>query len=183
MTEPAPSDRGPGVPPEETSSRRRGRRVITGARDRYGGSLAESIITQLRELHFGNQARLFAAGMLVSLLPLLVLLSAFVSQRVDDDIALHLGLDSRAAKIASHLFRTSPATFNAATVTSLVFVVAGVVGMASSIQEVYEKVFHQEPLGPGTCTAGWPGSSRCPRWWHSRASWRGPPGMLLVATC
>ena len=147
MTEPAPLDRGPSEQPEKASSRYRGRRVITRARDRYGGSLAESIITQLRDLNFGSQARLFAAGMLVSLLPLLILLSAFVKERVDDDVALHLGLDRQAAEIASHLFRTSPASLNSATVTSLVFVVAGVVAVASSIQQIYEKVFDQAHQG------------------------------------
>jgi membrane protein len=147
MTEPVPLDGGPSLQPERISPRYQGRRVITRARDRYAGSVAEGIITQLRELNFGSQARLFAAGMLVSLLPLLVLLSAFVGEKVEDDIAVHLGLDRRAAEVASHLFRTSPASVNVATVTSLVFVVAGVVAVASSIQQIYEKVFGQEHLG------------------------------------
>ena len=42
-----------------------------------------------------NQAMLFGAGLLISLLPFVILLSAFASQRVNDDISLRLGLDAR----------------------------------------------------------------------------------------
>ncbi len=39
--------------------------------------------------------------------------------------------------------RSAPASLNPATVTSLVFVTAGLLAVASSLQQVYEKVFHQ----------------------------------------
>ena len=52
-----------------------------------------------------NQAMLFGAGLLISLLPFVILLSAFASQRVNDDISLRLGLDPRAAGIVNHLFK------------------------------------------------------------------------------
>jgi hypothetical protein len=51
----------------------------------------------LTALDFASQAMLFGAGLLVSLLPFVILLSAFASQRIDDDISLRLGLDRRAA--------------------------------------------------------------------------------------
>ena len=72
---------------------------------------------------------------------------AFASQRVDDDISLRMGLDRRAAGIVDHLFTSAPASLNAATVTSLVFVTAGLLAVASSLQQVYEKVFHQTHRG------------------------------------
>ncbi len=72
---------------------------------------------------------------------------AFASQRVDDDISLRMGLDRRPAGIVDHLFTSSPASLNAATVTSLVFVTAGLLAVASSLQQVYEKVFHQAHRG------------------------------------
>ena len=87
---------------------------------------------------------LFGAGLLVSLLPFVILLSAFASQRVDDDISLRLGLDRRAAGIMDHLFTSAPATLNVATATSLVFLVFGMLAVASSLQQIYEKVFGQD---------------------------------------
>ena len=72
---------------------------------------------------------------------------AFASQRVDDDISLRMGLDRRAAGIVDHLFTSAPASLNAATVTSLVFVTAGLLAVASSLQQIYEKVFHQAHRG------------------------------------
>jgi membrane protein len=90
---------------------------------------------------------LFGAGLLVSLLPLLILLSAFASERVDDDIARHLGLDRRASAIVTQLFTTAPARLNVATATSLLFVLAGTLAVASSLQQIYEKVFGQPHRG------------------------------------
>ncbi len=90
---------------------------------------------------------LFGAGLLASLLPFVILLSAFASQRIDDDISLRLGLDRRAAGIVDHLFTSSPASLNAATATSLVFLIAGTLAVASSLQQIYEKVFRQDHRG------------------------------------
>ena len=109
--------------------------------------MAQSFVRQLRELNFAGQAMLFGAGLLVSVLPFVILLSAFASQRVDDDISLRMGLDRRAAGIVDHLFSSAPASLNPATVTSLVFVTAGLLAVASSLQQVYEKVFHQAHRG------------------------------------
>jgi membrane protein len=75
------------------------------------------------------------------------LLSAFASQRVDDDIALRLGLDRRAAGIVDQLFTSAPATLDAATATSLVFLIAGMLAVASSLQQIYEKIFRQDHRG------------------------------------
>jgi membrane protein len=107
----------------------------------------QSFVRQLTELDFASQAMLFGAGLLVSVLPFVILLSAFASQRIDDDISLRMGLDHRAAGIVDHLFTSAPASLNAATVTSLVFVTAGILAVASSIQQIYEKVFRQAHRG------------------------------------
>jgi membrane protein len=119
-----------------------GRKALAVAKDRYEGSLAQSFVTELKALDFVDEAMLFGAGLLVSLLPFVILLSAFASQRVDDDISLRLGLDHRASGIVNHLFAAAPATLNTATATSLIFVVAGMLAVASSLRQIYEKVFH-----------------------------------------
>lgn len=109
--------------------------------------MAHELGLQLSALDFANQATLLGAGLLASLIPLLILLSAFANARVDDDIALRLGLNHRAAHIVSHLFHSSAATLSVATVTSLIFVVAGTVAVASSLQQIYEKAFRQPHRG------------------------------------
>jgi membrane protein len=43
-----------------------------------------------------------------------------------------------------HLFTSAPATLNVATATSLVFLVFGMLAVASSLQQIYEKVFGQD---------------------------------------
>jgi membrane protein len=123
------------------------RRWAAAAQDRFQGSLAQSFVMELKTLDFAQQIILFGAGLLVSLLPFLILLSAFASARVDDDIALRLGLNQRASGIVSHLFTSSPAVLNVATVTSLIFVVAGTLAVASSLQQIYEKAFRQDHRG------------------------------------
>src|SRR3954449_10842916 len=94
-------------------------------RRRFEGSFAHQLLKRLDSLDFANQAILLGAGILVSVLPFLILLSAFSNERVDDDISLHLGLDHRAATIVSHLFTQASPALNTATITGMVFAVAG----------------------------------------------------------
>jgi membrane protein len=147
MVQPDPQERQPAARQETLLSRFARGKALAWARDRFEGSLAQSFLMRLKALDFADQAMLFGAGLLVSLLPAVILLSAFASQRVDDDISLRLGLDNRAAGIMDHLFTSAPATLNAATATSLVFLVAGMVAVASSLQQIYEKIFRQDRHG------------------------------------
>ena len=147
MVQPDRQERQPGAHPKTPRSPPARYTALASVRDRYEGSLAQSFLTRLTALDFADQAMLFGAGLLVSLLPFVILLSAFASQRVDDDISLRLGLDRRAAGIMDHLFTSSPATLNAATATSLVFLVFGMLAVASSLQQIYEKVFRQDHRG------------------------------------
>jgi membrane protein len=147
MVQPGRQERQPAAPRETPPSRLARYKALAWARDRFDGSLAQSFLTRLKILDFANQAMLFGAGLLVSLLPFVILLSAFASQRVDDDISLRLGLDRRAAGIMDHLFTTAPATLSVATATSLVFLIAGMLTVASSLQQIYEKVFGQDHRG------------------------------------
>jgi hypothetical protein len=102
--QPDRQERQPGVHPKTPRSPPARYKALASVRDRYEGSLAQSFLARLTALDFADQAMLFGAGLLVSLLPFVILLSAFASQRVDDDISLRLGLDRRAAGIMDHLF-------------------------------------------------------------------------------
>ena len=145
--QPDHEERSPAAGRRTTPLRRAGNKVVAGARGRFEGSLVQSFLLRLKALGFSSQVILFGAGVLVSLLPFLILLSAFASNRIDDDIALRLGLDRRASGIVTHLFTSSPASLNAGTATSLVFVTAGTIAVAGSLQQIYEKVFRQDHLG------------------------------------
>jgi membrane protein len=147
MVQPPRQDHQPAAPREVPASRAVAGNALAAMRARFEGSLAGSFIRQLKVLDFANQAVLFGAGLLVSLLPFVILLGAFASQRVDDDIALRLGLDRRAAGIVDHLITSAPAAANAATITSLIFVTFGMLAVASSLQQIYEKAFGQDHRG------------------------------------
>jgi len=51
------------------------------------------------------------------------------------------------AMVAALLFTAAPATLTAATATSLVFLVFGMLAVASSLQQIYEKAFRQDHRG------------------------------------
>jgi hypothetical protein len=153
MVQPHPQERQDGAQPETPRLLPAPYKVVAWARDRFEGSLAQSFLRRLKALDFASQATLFGAGLLVSLLSLVILVSAFASQRVDDDISLRLGLDRRAAGIMDHLFTSAPATLNVATATSLVFLIAGMLAVASSLQQIYEKIFRQGHRAGKPCTA------------------------------
>jgi membrane protein len=114
------------------------------AQARYQQSRWRRFFHELNDLEFFDQTMLFGAGLLISLVPFFILVSAFASQRVDDDIALRMGLDHRAAGIVSTLFRSSPATFDVGTIVSFLILLAGAITVSSSLQQIYEKVFHVE---------------------------------------
>jgi membrane protein len=124
-----------------------GNNVVAAARGRLEGSIAHAFVRQLKAIDFTGQIMLFGAGLLVSLLPFLILLSAFASHRIDDDIALRIGLDRRASGIVTQLMTSAPASLNVTTITSLLFVTAGTFAVAGSLQQVYEKVFQQDHRG------------------------------------
>ncbi len=124
--------------------RQSGHQALAAARDHYQGSFWQHFFHQLGVLEFFDQTMLFGANLLISLIPLLILLSAFANQRVDDDLALRLGLDHKAAGIVSNLFHSSPASLDAGTVITLLILVAGMLAVASSLQMIYEKVFNQD---------------------------------------
>src|SRR6478736_2043828 len=101
------------VLPVATDSTRSTRPWLARSRARYETSFVHGVTSRLVALDFTNQAILLGAGLLISLLPFLIFISAFADERIDDDLALHLGLDHHAAQIVSHLFSQGGVSFNA----------------------------------------------------------------------
>jgi hypothetical protein len=107
MVQPSRQDRQPAAPREVPASRSAVGNVLSAARVRCGGSLAGSFIRQLRALDFADPAMLFGAGLLVSLLPFVILLSAFAASASMMTSPLRLGLDHQAARIVDHLITSA----------------------------------------------------------------------------
>ena len=87
---------------------------------RWDASFAGEILRALKELDFGNRIMIFGAAMLLSVLPMVILLSAFAAHRIDIDISRHLGLNGQGARVVSGLFTTSAVSFNLAILVSMV---------------------------------------------------------------
>jgi membrane protein len=141
------ADDGQATGADRIANRSRLAEIRTTVANRYKGSFVQRLFARLNALDFMNQAILLGSGVLLSLLPFLVLLSAFADERIDDDLALHLGLDHRAATIVSHLFTQHGARWNSATAISLLLMVAGTLTVVGALQEIYEKAFQQPRRG------------------------------------
>jgi membrane protein len=115
--------------------------AVERVRNRYRGTAAQQFFHELGEVEFFDQTMLVGAGLLISLIPFLILLSAFASHRVDTDIELRLGLDHQGAAIVNGLFHSSPAELDVGTATSLLFMLLGALTVTGAIQQIYERVF------------------------------------------
>jgi membrane protein len=123
------------------------RRGIERARSRYEGSWLQDLVERLGAVDFGNSIILFGAALLLSVLPLIILLSSAADERIDDDLSRHIGLDSRGAHIIEHLFRHSPSHEASAIILGVIIGFAGSVTVASSLQLIYERAFGQPHRG------------------------------------
>ena len=114
-------------------------------RQRYERSAIHDLIRALGAVEFGDRIVLFGASLLLSVLPLIILLSALASSRVDDDIAEHLGLDRQGSRIIEGLFSSTNVSFNLGVFVALILAFAGTIAVARSVQVIYERSFGQVP--------------------------------------
>jgi membrane protein len=119
-----------------------------GWRARYEGSFAQELVTGLGAVNFGDRIIIFGACLLVSVLPLIIVLSAIAGHRVQDDIAQHLGLSAQGDRVVEGLFKASVKSFDLAIILSLLLSFAGTVAVARSVEVIYERAFGFSPLGP-----------------------------------
>lgn len=126
-----------------------------GWRARYERSVVHDFVDRLGAIDFGDQIILLGAALLLSVLPLIILLSAFASHKVDKDIAERLGLNQSAARIVDGLINNTPAKLDFGILLSLLISFAGTMTVARSVQGIYERAFdrpHQTGLRPlGRC--------------------------------
>jgi len=119
---------------------------------RYEESAVHDLIRALGAIEFGDRIILFGAALLLSVLPLIILLSALANQRVDDDLARHLGLGRQGTRILEGLFRTTSVSFNFGVFVSLVLSFVGTIAVARSIQVIMKEPSNSRMLGEwGIC--------------------------------
>jgi membrane protein len=124
-------------------------RVFAAVRRRYEGSWIQGLAERLTALDFGNWIILFGASLLLTVLPLVILLSSLANERIDDDLSRHIGLNRQGAAIVEGLFRKTPTHSAAPIVLGLVIAFAGSVAVAKSLQIIYERAFDQDVHGWG----------------------------------
>ena len=125
------------------ANKTRPRAPVARLRARYEGSFAQELLSGLGEVEFGDRIIIFGASLLLSALPLIIVLSAYASHRIQDDIAQHLGLSRQGAKIVEGLFHASITSFNLAILIGLLLSFAGTIAVARSVQVIYERAFKQ----------------------------------------
>lgn len=125
----------------------RARQSIVATRRRYEASRVGDLVVRLRALDFVNWITMFGAALLWSALPLVIVLSSLADERIDDDLSRHIGLNRQGAAIVNTLFRATPAHAVLPILTGLVFSLAGVIAVVSSLQVMYERIFGHEPRG------------------------------------
>jgi membrane protein len=148
VTQPTSTDDRP--PPHRGNGHRardRTRQAIALARRRFEGSWLQDLGARLKAVDFGNSIVLFAAALLLSMLPLIILLSSIANERIDDDLSRHIGLNRQGAHIIESLFRKSPTHAAGPIILGLIVAFAGTVTVASFLQGIYERVFDQEHRG------------------------------------
>jgi membrane protein len=112
----------------------------------------------LDDVEFGNWIILFGASFLLSVLPLILLLSAFANSRVDDNIDTRLGLNHKGTHVVDALFRSGHAGWGFGVVLALIFSLAGTIAVARSIQKLYQQIYGFPDV------RGWANVLRCFVW-------------------
>lgn len=129
------------VKDEERKSNRE--RISRGWRNRYEGSAAQDLAKRLGALDFLNWILIFGATLLLTVLPIILLLSSLASHRIDSDLARHLGLNRQGSRIVGGLFTSAPVKFDSGVVLSLLIGLASAIAVAITVQIIYEKAFDQ----------------------------------------
>src|ERR1700739_1746299 len=147
MTPTARTNDSPPAPPDGPVAEGRARHLFDALRARYEHSWVRDMVVQLKAVDFLNWITIFGAELLWSALPFIILLSSLANERIDDDLSRHIGLNGQGARILRSLFRNSPAHAFVPIATGLLFTLAGVIAVVSSLQVLYERAFAQEHRG------------------------------------
>ena len=147
----ASSDRTRKSPGAAASSRRglrdRVRHRVEAAREKYVGSTAEHLWHRLDAMDFINRGMLFAATLLLCLIPFFIIVNALAGRSATSELVRRLGLNQQAAADVSRIVAPSSATSSAITGISWVFFVLGGIAAGSAVQGLYQRAFELDPRG------------------------------------
>jgi membrane protein len=120
---------------------------VTAARERIERTWIQDFLDRLKLLNAFDWTAAFGAALLMSVLPLLILLSSLANTRIDDDLSSHIGLNRQGTRIVEGLFRAKPTRSIGTILISLIICLAGTVQVVASLQVVYERSFDQKHRG------------------------------------
>jgi membrane protein len=124
------------------------RQAAEWGKKKYAGSFAEDLWHRLDAMDFINRGVMFAATLLLSLFPFLIVVSALAGSSVVSTLARSTGLNGQATADLGRLFASSEATVSAMVGTaSMVFLVLGGIAAATALQEIYEEAFALPHMG------------------------------------
>jgi len=146
------------------------KRVAEIWRARYEGSFAQDVVKRLGAVDFGDRILIFGACLLLSVLPLIIILSAYASHHVEDDIATHLGLSAQGDRVVEGLFTARAETFNLSIFVALLLSFTGTVAVARSRSGCITQ-FHNLRNTPQPATSRHFPKSRLRTQYHRAGSW------------
>jgi hypothetical protein len=101
--------------------------------------------SKLNAVDFMNSSLQFAALAVVCLFPFLITVSAESGGDARHALIARLGLDERAARDVDALMSSGSHTVTTLSIVGAVFVLLGAMGIASTLQIWYQRVFNQPP--------------------------------------
>lgn len=114
---------------------------------RNEASRAGTLWTRLNAVDFMNSAFQFATYWALCIFPLLVVVTAAAGRNITKTIATRLGLNPQAAKDVDALISSGHQALADLTVFGIVFLVLIAIGIASTLQVWYQKVYDLPPSG------------------------------------
>jgi membrane protein len=117
----------------------------TAAAARVGTAAPGRYWSQLTAVDFMNSSFAFAALGVICAFPFLAVISAATGGDVRHAIIVRMGLNARAAKDVNGLISSGQGAVTTLTVFSAVLLVLGAIGMASTMQAWYQRIYDQHP--------------------------------------
>lgn len=113
--------------------------------DRVRVSTAGTFWSRLNAVDFMNSSLQFAALTVLCLFPFLVIVSAESGGDARHALAARLGLDQKAAQDVNELMSSGRHAVTTLSIVGAVVVFFGAIGMASTLQVWYQRVYEQQP--------------------------------------
>jgi membrane protein len=117
----------------------------TAAATRVGASAPGKYWSELTAVDFMNSSFAFAALAVICAFPFLAVISAVTGGDVRHAIIVRMGLNARAARDVNGLISSGQGAVTTLTVFSALLLVVGAVGMASTLQAWYARIYDSHP--------------------------------------